>query len=1213
ATVPIGRPIANTRVYLLDGRMRPVPAGMRGELYAGGDGVARGYLGRPALTAERFVPDPFSEEPGVRLYRTGDVVRHLPGGVLEFVGRADGQVKVRGFRVELGEVEAALREHAAVNECAVVVRVDETGEGRLVGHVARRAGHEVSGEELRQYLAGRVPGYMVPAVVAVLERLPLTANGKVDRAALPEVTVERPAGAGERPVGEIEEVIARLWEQVLGVEGVGRRENFFEAGGHSLRATQLMSRVRETFGVQIPLVVLFERPTVAELAAAVEDALRAGSSLTIPPVVAAPRTGPLPLSFAQQRLWFLDRLMPEAASYNVPVAYRIGGRLDVAALERSLNRIVERHEVLRTTIAVIGTEPSQIVRPASPLTLEHADLAGPTEDARAEAVRREVESESRHTFDLATGPVVRARLLRLAEEEHVLVITMHHIVADGWSVGVLARELSAFYEAEARGAEALLPELPVQYADYAAWQRGWLQGEELERQLAYWREQLAGAPTVLELPADRPRPKMQTGLGGVERFEVGGEVLEGLQAVGREEGATLFMTLLAAFGVFLSRYSARQDLLIGAPIANRGREEFEGLVGFFSNTLVLRTRVEDDPSFRDLLRRARAACLGAYAHQDVPFEALVEELQPERDLSRSPLFQVVLTLQNAPLKPLELADLDVSRLKVHTDTAKFDLGLNVYEEGSILAASFEYNRDIFEPATIRGMVERFQVLLEGIIKNPEQPVSDLPFLKPSQLQYYVGEWNETAAAYPLERCVHELVAEQAARTPDAVAVVHGSQGLTYAELDADANRLARYLVSRGAGPGTRVAVMLEHSPRMVAAVLGVLKAGAAYVPLEPGHPPLRLAFQLEDSEPVLLLTQQSLLEGVEAGGVPAFLIDAQWHEVAGLEAAAPEVAQSSDSLAYIIYTSGSTGRPKGVKVTHRSLCNYVWWAAEQYLGDGADSFALYSSLAFDLTVTSLFAPLICGRRVVVYAREGRESPILRVFEEGACEVVKLTPSHLSLVASLDNRRGRIRRLVVGGESLEVDLARRAYESFGGRVEIVNEYGPTEATVGCMIHRYDPARDQGTRVPIGRPAANSHVYVVDARGREAGEDVAGELLVSGEGVAAGYHNRAELTAERFVADPYRAGARAYRTGDVARRLPGGLLDYVGRRDEQVKYHGHRVELGELRAALNSHPEVRDSVVRVMRREAAGREVEELVCYYVSRREVEALALREHLRE
>ncbi|MET0647060.1 MAG: amino acid adenylation domain-containing protein, partial [Pyrinomonadaceae bacterium] len=538
ASVPIGRPIANTKVYVLDGRMRPAPVGMRGELYIGGDGLARGYLGNAKETAARFVPDPFSTESGAQLYRTGDFARQRADGVVEFLGRRDNQVKVRGFRVEPGEVEAALREHTAVNECAVVVRADETGEGRLVGYVARRAGHEVSAEELREYLAGRVPRYMMPAVVMVLERLPLTANGKVNRAALPEVTAERPDGAGERPVGEIEEVIARLWEQVLGVEGVGRRENFFELGGHSLRATQLMSRVRETFGVQVSLVVLFEQPTVADLAAAVEDALRADSSLTAPPVVAAPRTGPLPLSFAQQRLWFLDRLMPEAASYNVPVAYRIEGRLDVNALERSLNRIVERHEVLRTTIAVIGAEPSQIVRPESPLTLEHADLAGLTEDARAEAVRREIESESRRTFDLERGPVIRARLLRLAEEEHVLVITMHHIVADGWSVGVLARELSAFYEAEARGAEARLPELPVQYADYAAWQRAWLQGEELERQLDYWRGQLAGAPTVLELPADHPRPKMQTGRGGVERFEVGGEVLDGLQTVGREEGAT---------------------------------------------------------------------------------------------------------------------------------------------------------------------------------------------------------------------------------------------------------------------------------------------------------------------------------------------------------------------------------------------------------------------------------------------------------------------------------------------------------------------------------------------------------------------------------------------------------------------------------------------------------------------------------------------------
>ncbi|HEY0174439.1 MAG TPA: amino acid adenylation domain-containing protein, partial [Pyrinomonadaceae bacterium] len=1085
-------------------------------------------------------------------------------------------------------------------------------------YVSRR---EVEALALREHLRERVIEETAPSRYVRIGRVPLTLNGKVNHEALPDPWGGAGAeGAGPGEASETERALAGMWAEVLGVERVGRGDNFFELGGHSLLATLVVMRVEELFGVGLALRSVFEAPTVAQFASLIDAARKETEQQEaeeqetetgrIPRVS---REQPLPLSFAQQRLWFLNRLAPDEASYNAPLAYSISGPLDVAALEESLNRIVERHEVLRTTITLAGGEPVQVVSPHSRLTLEVSDLSADPAGERLARARAEVEEEGRRPFDLARGPVVRARLLRLGPTEHVLAVTMHHIVSDGWSVGVFIKELAAFYEAFCRGEDPPLAELPIQYADYAAWQRGWLQGEELERQLAYWRGQLAGAPTVLELPADRPRPKMQTSRGAFERFEISADVISKLGDVSRQEGATLFMTLLAAFGVLLSRYTGQKDFLLGAPIANRGQKELEGLIGFFVNTLALRMQIEDELPFRTLVRNVRETCLGAYAHQDVPFEKLVEELQPERDLSRPPLFQVAFALQNSPGEQPHLPGLSLKPFRADTHTAKFELLLNLFRKGEGVAGGFEYNADLFDAETIERLVKHFQTLLRNLADEPEREVADVSMLTAEEERYFVYEWNETAAAYPLDRCVHELIAEQAARTPEAVAVVYGSQSLTYAQLDAASNRLAQYLVSRGVGPETRVAILLEHSPQMVVAVLGALKAGAAYVPLEPGHPPLRLAFQMEDSEPALLLTEQSLLDSVEAKGVPAFLLDAQWEELKGFEAVAPEVGQRSEAEAYVIYTSGSTGRPKGVKITHRSLVNYTCWAASEYLGDGADSFALYSSLAFDLTVTSLFAPLICGRRAVVYAREGRESPILRVFEEGAAEVVKLTPSHLALVASLDNRRGRIRRLVVGGESLTAELARRAWESFGGRVEIVNEYGPTEATVGCMIHRYDPARDAGARVPIGRPAANSHVYVVDARGREAGEGVAGELLVSGEGVAAGYHNRSELTAERFVADPYRAGARLYRTGDVARRLPGGLLDYVGRRDEQVKYHGHRVELGELRAAVNSHPEVRDSVVRVMRREAAGREVEELVCYYVSRREVEALALREHLRE
>ncbi|HEY0172749.1 MAG TPA: condensation domain-containing protein, partial [Pyrinomonadaceae bacterium] len=851
-------------------------------------------------------------------------------------------------------------------------------------YVSRR---EVEALALREHLRERVIEETVPGRFVRIGRVPLTLNGKVNHEALPDPWAaeagEGGEAAGAREASETERALAGVWAEVLGAAEVGRGDNFFELGGHSLLATLVVMRVEELFGVEVPLRAVFEAPTVAQFASLIDARKEAEEQETetgrIPRVS---REQPLPLSFAQQRLWFLDRLSPETASYNVPVAYRIKGRLDAGALERSLNRIVERHEVLRTTIALAGGEPVQVVSPHSRLTLQLTDLGDVPPSERLARARAEVEEEGRRPFDLERGPVIRARLLRLGPEEHVLAFTMHHIVSDALSFGVFVRELSAFYEAEAGGAEARLPELPVQYADYAAWQRGWLQGEELERQLGYWRGQLAGAPTVLELPADRPRPKMQTSRGAFERFEISADVISKLGDLSRQEGATLFMTLLAAFGVLLSRHAGQKDFLVGAPIANRGQKELEGLIGFFANTLVLRNRVEDGASFRALVRQAREVCLGAYAHQDVPFEKLVEELQPERDLSRPPLFQVAFALQNSPSDSPHLPGLSLERFRADTHTAKFELLLNLFRkgEGEGVAGGFEYNADLFDAETIERLVKHFQTLLRNLADEPEREVADVSMLTAEEERYFVYEWNETAAAYPLDRCVHQLIAEQAARTPEAVAVSHSSGSLTYRELDERASRLAAYLAARDVGPGARVAIMLEHSPQMVVAVLGALKAGAAYVPLEPGHPPLRLAFQMEDSRPGLLLTERTLAGAEWAAGTPALELDAQWEEVERYDPSSPVVPRS-DAIAYVIYTSGSTGRPKGVKVTHRSLVNYTCWAASEYLGDGADSFALYSSLAFDLTVTSLFAPLICGRRAVVYAREGRESPILRVFEE----------------------------------------------------------------------------------------------------------------------------------------------------------------------------------------------------------------------------------------
>ncbi|MET0647062.1 MAG: condensation domain-containing protein, partial [Pyrinomonadaceae bacterium] len=721
-----GRPIANTRVYLLDGRMRPVPVGMRGELYIGGDGVARGYLNRPGLTAERFVPDPFSPEPGARLYRSGDGGRYHPDGVVEFLGRRDGQVKVRGFRVEPGEVEAALGGLEEVAAAAVVAREGAGGERRLVGYVALREGCAASRRKLRERLRGRVPDYMVPAVIMVLERLPLKENGKVDRRALPEPR-EDAAEEYEEPRGEMEKVLAGIWGQVLGVARVSRTANFLDLGGNSLRAMQLMSRVRETLGVSVALRTVFECPTVAELAECVARSAVKGAEPDAPPIVRVSREVPLPLSFEQRRLWFFDQLVPGSPLYNIPVAYLVRGPLDAAALEEALNRIVARHEVLRTAFTEADGEPAQVIRPHAAVPLEVVRLrAG---DAGAdEELGRLVQEEGRRPFDLTRGPLLRAKLFRRDEREHVLVVTIHHIAADGPSINIFMRELAALYEARDGRGEARLPELPVQYADYAAWQRGWLRGEEIESQLAFWKRQLEDAPAACKLPTDRPRPPSPSYRGTFQRFEVGEDVFAALKALGRAENASLFMTLLAAYATLLSRYSGETDLLVGAPMAGRSRAEVEHLIGFFTNTLVLRVDLSGDPTFRELVGRVRGVSLEAYAHQDLPFEKLVEELHPQRDLSRSPIFQVAFSLQDAPPAAPAAAGVTLEPSNVDIQIAKFDLCLYALPSERTLNGFFACSLDLFSLETASRMVRHFVRLLGSAAAQPDARLSALEML-----------------------------------------------------------------------------------------------------------------------------------------------------------------------------------------------------------------------------------------------------------------------------------------------------------------------------------------------------------------------------------------------------------------------------------------------------------------------------------------------------
>jgi amino acid adenylation domain-containing protein len=1185
ATVPIGKPIANVGAYVLDPWLRPVPLGVVGELYLGGEGLARGYEGRPDLTAERFVPNPFSDEQGDRMYRTGDLVRRLAEGELEFLGRVDGQLKVRGSRVELGEVEAALCACEIVLTAAVVGRDDRSGERRLVAYVVTRADRENLTTELRAYLKERLPGYMVPSLFVRMEQLPLLPSGKVDRRALPVPETLDRARQGEYrvPRTPVEETLCGIWEELLGRAPVGVEDDFFELGGHSLLATQLVSRVKEAFSVELPLSLIFQTQILSEMAEFIERKLRADGEQSETPLPHASREHPLPLSFAQQRLWFLDQLEPGNPLYNMPGAMRLEGRLDTAALQQALSEIVRRHETLRTTFETSGETPIQIISAPAPVMIPLIDLSGLNEIGREREAKRLMRGEAQRPFDLSRGPLLRTTLLRLREEDHLLVFTLHHIISDGWSLSVLAHETSRLYAAFTGQPAEPLEELRWQYADYAVWQRDWLRGKTLNAQLDYWRKQLDDLPPVLELPLDHPRPKVKSLRGAFIPVEFSEELTSGLKGLSRSEGATLFMTLLAAFQTLLLRYTGQHDVALGVPVANRRRHEIENLIGFFVNTLVLRTNLAGDPGFRELLGRVREVSIGAYVHQDVPFEMLVERLQPVRDAGATPLFNVLFVLQNAPGVALELPGLKIELLDVETGTAKFDLMLSLEEADGSLRGIFEYSTDLFNESTIKRMLGHFETLLAGIVAYPERRISELPLLEPEEERRLIVEWNCTAAEFPRARCIQDLFYEQATRTPDAVALVYGREFLTYRQLDQAANRLAHFLQRHGVGPESVVAVATGRSTRMAVAVLAVLKAGAAYLPLDPEYPHERLSFMLEDTGAKVVLTEQHLLERLPAQTALAICLDTDGKSIAYESDANPTTGASSNNLAYVIYTSGSTGRPKAVMMSHRAACNLV---AFQLSSSRASARTLqFASLNFDVSFQEMFSTWCAGGTLVLVDEETRRDAeaLLRVVTEQRVERLFLPFVALQHLAEASEAEAIVprdlREVVTAGEQLKITPSiRRLFAKLEG-CHLDNHYGPTETHLATMWRLETAAGEWPRLPPIGGPITNVQVYVLDEHYRLVPPGIVGELYIGGEGLARGYFNRPDQTAERFIPNPFtiQAGSRLYKTGDLVRRFDQRRLEYVGRCDRQVKVRGFRVEVGEIEATLKLHCDVRQAVV------------------------------------
>jgi amino acid adenylation domain-containing protein len=1191
----IGKGLSDLQVYVLDAWGQLAPLGVPGEVFVGGAGLARGYLGRPDLTAERFLPDPWSNVPGARLYKTGDVARYLPDGTLEYLGRNDNQVKVRGYRIELGEIEAVLGGHAAVQCCLAQLWSEE--QPRIVAYVVPRVGHQLTRHELYHYSRTRLPGYMLPAAFVFLEAFPLTVNGKVDRRALPlpEREGTQASTPQSSPQTPLEELLAQIWAAVLGVEDVGVEENFFELGGDSLIATQLIARVRNVFRVEIQIIDLFKFPTIAGLAQCINTTLRQDSDEPAILLVANSRPESIPLSFAQQGFWLIDLFEPGRPLYNINIAFRLTGKLDINVFQHVLHRIICRHEILRTSFVSSGGMPTQVVL-APPIESDIffylIDLHVLSDNDRKVEIERIIHQEQLYHFNLAINPLIRFLLLYEANESYILSISTHHIIFDGRSLAILEEEIAVLYSAFSKGLPSPLPDLPCQYADYALWQAKHLREERLERQLTYWKEQLAGAPPFLGLVTDRSRPPIQTYNGATRTFSLPPTLTYALKRFSQQEEVTLFMVLLAAFNILLSRYSGQDDILVGVPIANKTHPEIEGLIGCFLNILVMRTDLSNMLTFRTLLKRVCKVALDGFAHPDVPLWMLVEMLHLERDLSSSPLFQVMFDMQDTFLKNREFAAGIVSTpLPGDNVFARYDLTLIVKNTENDMYCAWEYNTDLFDEETILQLQSHWQNLLQGIIEHPEMKISEFSWLTSREYQRVLIEWNKTAAVYPTELCIHQLFEAQAERIPDSIAIVFESEYITYGELNHRADQLACSLQAQGVGPEVCVGFFMESSIEALVGLLGILKAGGAYVPLDVSSPDERLISVLQDAQIAVLLTQERLLPRLPKHSAKVICLDRTSQILASgikdcSEAGVPSRI-SSKNVAYVIYTSGSTGRPKGVMVYHQSLVNafFAWKHAYNLHDDGASHLQM-AAPTFDVFLGETMRALCSAGKLVLCPEDVLLTPerlfnlICQEYIAYADFVPAVLRHLVSYLQGIGKKLDFMRVLIAGSDSWMPDDYEQFHSICGENTRLINAYGLTETTIGNIY--FDSSVEPvgaNKSVPIGRPFLNTRTYVLDRHQLPVAVGMPGELYLGGECIARCYLNYPDITAERFVPDPFSGepGACLYRTGDRVRYLPDANIEFLGRVDHQIKVRGYRIEPGEIEAVLIQHPKLQECVV------------------------------------
>ena len=1240
-------PVSNLQIYILDEYMNLLPVGVKGEIYVGGIGVARGYHSRPDLTAEKFVSNPFAknslDQKQSRLYRTGDIAYYLADGSIMFAGRVDDQVKISGFRIELGEIESTLKVYGEVAQAIVMARENDEEEKRLVAYIVLKetliasltqdsAQISSSGKEfftlkgeiiqeltekLRKHIADYLPEYMIPAFFLYINELPLTANGKVDRKALPapDLTIRQVEDEYVAPHLPIHHEICQIWVEILRIEKIGIRDNFFKLGGYSLLATQVISRIRNNYNMDIPLRALFEHPTIEDLSKIVESLHQDQTALPALSIVAGERGEHLPLSFAQERLWFIDKFNQDGtASYNIPIALRFKGSIDKAALEGSIQDIIDRHESLRTAFIDIDGVGRQVIYPAMKLAISWQEVS----QLKQEEIERIVNEEAIKRFDLSKGPLIRVQLLILGEEEHILLLTMHHIVSDGWSMGIFFEELSLCYQARLEGKTADLPVLTIQYADFAQWQKSWLQGDILEQQLDYWKKRLAGYEN-LNLPLDYPRPAQQSFAGSHYVFKIPGQLSRNLQLLAQKYQGTLFTVLLAAFNVLLSRYSGQTDIVIGTPIANRHLPEVEKLIGFFVNTLAIRTKFSLQDTFSNLLLLVTQEALEAYEHQDVPFEKLVDALQIERDLSRSPIFQVMLVLQNANDTPgLSLAEVEISRAKQSYNVAKFDLTLTLRETEDGLVGAIEYNTELFKEATIARLSENFKVLLAGIVENPQQAIYKLPLLTEKEKKQILTDWNATEHEYPADKTIHQLFEEQVERMPDSIALVFEDHQLTYRELNKRANQLAHYLHSMGVKDKTLVVIATDRSLQMIIGLLAILKAGGAYVPLDLSSPPERIQFLINDVQAKFILTDKNNSSKIPICTARVLVLNDGWQKSDQYLVNNPITIASTHSLAYVIYTSGTTGNPKGVMVEHQGVINtlisqFDYLDLNNQLGD-LITCGFFTNYAFDASVAIIFLPLISGYKLVI----SKELSVMDMTE--ISNFIKRNQINFincaQILNLLNDDISSLKCLITGGEKPDKNVV----ENLLSRgISIYQEYGLTESSIVSTYKKLE-AKDDISK--IGLPIYNTKCYVLDQNLTPLPIGAKGELYISGVGLARGYLNQPHFTEERFINNPFQTeedqlqgkNTKLYKTGDLVRWLPDGDLEYIGRNDFQVKIRGYRVELVEIETVLSSYEGIiRSAIIDKVHLNAQGEPTHNkyLVGYYVAKSRIDEDKLLNYL--